>query len=99
MGRREKEIPISPTSSAEQQQQQQPAYDELAEADAARSRCKHCGRGFALDRIDAHEKVCGKLTQARADLKPARVYDSATARMNGVVAPGGSISFAVVQVA
>ena len=54
--------------------------EELKEDDnyEGRSRCSHCGRFFASDRIDKHESVCSK-----SKSKKTKVFDSKKMRVEG----------------
>jgi len=48
-------------------------------------RCAQCGRSFAEDRIDAHERAC----QAQSAAKPRQVFDVAKGRRAHIVEAGG----------
>eukprot|EP00746_Dinoflagellata_sp_MGD_P010824 gnl/MRDRNA2_/MRDRNA2_122495_c0_seq1.p1 gnl/MRDRNA2_/MRDRNA2_122495_c0~~gnl/MRDRNA2_/MRDRNA2_122495_c0_seq1.p1 ORF type:complete len:530 (+),score=54.94 gnl/MRDRNA2_/MRDRNA2_122495_c0_seq1:95-1684(+) len=56
-------------------------------AEPERSKCPYCSRGFAVDRIQTHIRICGNLRQARprgpegqVTQETICVYDSAAAR-------------------
>eukprot|EP00659_Diplonema_papillatum_P014590 gene14590-22316_t len=53
--------------------------DEEETVNAARTPCAHCGRQFAVDRLEKHQKACG-------GMRKRRVFNSTSARVSGTEA-------------
>lgn len=69
----------TPTNMRQQAQAQPPLrMNDPSNQEQERRACKYCGRNFAIDRIDKHEKICAKAGQ-----KKKKPFDARSMRIKG----------------